>query len=153
MQTGLAVSTVALVLGLSLSGCGGTVTTTLDNSPTTGAGGTPTAVARASEYGINGGLDCQTRGRFEGSMAIPEGAEGAATPEEALRATLEGYANDAPDGRVVIVGDREASVVADGREVVTTRATEYDGGWFALEVSGCNDGWRGRPPGSSPSPQ
>ena len=55
---------------------------------------------------------------------------------------LGGYADDARGAEVVFIGRTTASVVVDGREVVTARAWNDDNGWFVTEAIGCDDGWR-----------
>lgn len=89
---------------------------------------------------IDGNLDCREgSGTFEGSLALTERTQGAATAAKAIREALSGYADEV--GREIrIVNRRTGSVVADGREIVTTQATDTADGWFAFTVRGCSSG-------------
>lgn len=130
-----------LLMLVLVAGCGG-----IDDTATTGEA-SPGLVASSpvttapTNNAINGGLDCLNDERFEGSKLFPAGVDGAATAKTAVREALHGYAERATDSEIVMVDGRQGSVVVDGREVVTTRASKRDEGWFAAEVSGCSDGW------------
>lgn len=124
-----------------IAGCGGTDYTATTGEASPGLVASPPVTTEPPENDINGGLDCLSGERFEGSKLFPAGVEGAATAETAVREALRGYAERATESEIVMVDGRQGSVVVDGREVVTTRASKRNEGWFAAEVSGCSDGW------------
>lgn len=129
-QTGILVA--VLVVGSLISACGNDARTTTSTSATT-ITGPPTTVAAD-------GLDCLNEQRAMTIVEPPEGFTGYATPEEAARRAAQ--APVLPQGGTVEnVGGADWIIrTADGRAVGRTEVGPWGQGWFAGEITTCDDG-------------
>jgi hypothetical protein len=86
---------------------------------------------------IDGRLDCPNGYRWYMQAGIDPSVPGLPTPEDALRAALEQF-QARYGGEIVLIDEKTASLVVDGREQVTTSAIEAPaGGWTVGAVEGC----------------
>jgi len=87
---------------------------------------------------IDGELDCASDSSWGMMGAIDPTIPGVATSEEAVRSSLEWYA-DRYGGEIVLIGDGVGALVVDQREQVVARAIEVAaGGWVVTTLLGCD---------------
>lgn len=104
-----------LVVALAVAGCGGS-----DPAP------------------ADGELDCETELTWTEEGSVPEGTTGLADPGDAVEAYLSPFVEN-HGGMIVMIGERQGSLVVDGAEVVVGLASEAPaGGWLVLTGLGCD---------------
>jgi len=88
--------------------------------------------------GIDGELDCASESSWAMQGSIDPTKPGLPGAEEAVRSSLDWYA-ERYGGEIVIVSEGVASLVVDQREQVVARAVEVSaGGWVVTTLLGCN---------------
>lgn len=127
-----------LIVGAVLHACGnGDDTVPTTPTTTTSTTASPTTIVAAD------GLDCRNEQRMTTIMEPPEGFAGYPTPQEAAQAAAN--ASMIPlAGPPENVGGNDWIVRAtDGRAVARTQVGPWDQGWFAGEITACDDGQHG----------